>query len=897
MANNRVYTESVVTLNNQEATARLEEIRKKAADVRAEMIRLAQEKGINSKEFKAAQKELIALEKSQRAINEDTKKYERILKDLNGSNLNDLQFAARKLNQEVRRLKPGTDEFVAASKKLKEVRTRMKEIESQSRQTQSVFGSFFSKIGWKAIWAAAAAAVIKLGKDMIAQTQLIGDKWREETAGWKAAYNTFIADLASGKGWNEMVTDMRNAYKVGKEVSRMLDELFERNNSLSLKEAEYNLEIEKQKQIMNDVTRTNQERLDAAQRITDLERELAEERKSIAEQELEARTKEIQARTHLSDTELDAFIRDYNDNQELINQAKEYTEELHKREKAVQGWKDAMNMGDVDGVAADMLQANLDAAQESLDFFKASADASVVYWAATVEKYNLGNDEMVKNYVEARKKMVGAETEFYQHTARTHRTSANLRRQLASEGQNAANKAYQDAVKKSDEHHKELQNQAKQAYLDGELTEQQYQNRLTEIQEASLKDRIAIAERFNQSTVELQSQLLDLSIQQKQQLQKMMEDLERDAVKALEDAMAEMDAEIQAEMDRMDQEMQEWLDRWTEMCEQAEEVRRELHPVDALRADLQEELDALTEVYQNGLLSEEDYQAARADIVKKYNKEILKAQSEPYQKGVQNAQKYIEAVSNFMTAMQSAATAKLDAQMQAELTAAGDNAEKREEIEANYEQKKLDIQKRYANINMGIEIAKTIAAGALSVMQGFAELGPIGGAIFAAIIAATTALQVATIVAQRNAIMNQSVSSSGTTANAPGNRVATGFSGGGFTDKDPSDTTPVGIVHANEWVAPAAMVRANPITFARLEAVRRSGNYSSEVEGFADGGETTPGTVQAPEAALDNELLKKASDLMQQILDALPFPCYMVLSSLNAKQELDADINSIVSKG
>ena len=504
---------------------------------------------------------------------------------------------------------------------------------------------------------------------------------------------------------------------------------------------------------------------------------------------------------------------------------------------------------------------------------------------------------MVKNYVQARIKMIDADTNYERATQRSSRVTSNLRRQLASDGQNAANKAYQDAVKKSDEHFKELQNQAKQAYLDGELTEQQYQNRLTEIQEASLKDRIAIAERFNQSTVELQSQLLDLSIQQKQQLQKMMEDLERDAAKALEDAMAEMDAEIQAEMDRMDQEMQDWLDRWTELCEQSEEVRRELHPVDALRADLQEELDALTEVYQNGLLSEEDYQAARADIVKKYNKEILKAQAEPYQKGVQNAQKYIEAVSNFMTAMQSAATAKLDAQMQAELTAAGDNAEKREEIEANYEQKKLDIQKRYANINMGIEIAKTIAAGALSVMQGFAELGPIGGAIFAAIIAATTALQVATIVAQRNAIMNQSVSSSGTTATAPGNRVATGFSGGGFTDKDPSDTTPVGIVHANEWVAPAAMVRANPITFARLEAVRRSGNYSSEVEGFAEGGETTPGTVQAPEAALDNELLKKASDLMQQILDALPFPCYMVLSSLNAKQELDADINSIVSKG
>ena len=900
MANNKVYTESVVTLNNQEATARLEEIRKKAADCRAEMIRLAQEKGINSKEFKAAQKELIGLDKSMRAINEDTKKFEKVIKNINGSSLNELQFAARKLNQEVRRLKPGTDEFVAASKKLKEVRTRMKEIESQSRQTQSVFGSFFSKIGWKAIWAAAAAAVIKLGKDMIAQTQLIGDKWRAETAGWKSAYNSFVADLAAGRGWNEMVENMRNAYKVGKEVSAMLDELFERNNSLSLKEAEYNLEIEKQKQVMNDVTKTNQERLDAAQRITDLERELADERKSIAQQELDARTKEIQARTHLSDTELDAFIRDYNDNKELIAQAIEYTEELHRREKAVQGWKDALNMGDLDGVAAEMLQSNLDSAQEALDYFKASADASVVYWAETVAKYNLGNDEMVKNYVDARNKMTQAETQFYQHTARTSRTSANLRRQLASEGQNAANKAYQDAIKKSDEHFKDLQNQAKQAYLDGELTEQQYQNRLTEIQEASIKDRITIAEKHKQSTVELQSQLLDLSIQQKQQLEKMMEDLERDAAKVLEETMAEMDAEIQAEMDRLDEEMQEWLDRWRELNKQAEEVRRELHPVDALRSDLQEELDALTEIYQEGLLSEEDYQAARADIVKKYNKEILKAQAEPYKKGVENAQKYIEATSQFMTALQDAATARLDAQMQAELTAAGDNAEKREEIEANYEQKKLDLQKRYATINMGIEIAKTIAAGALSVMQGFAELGPIGGAVFAALIAATTIAQVATIIAQRNAIMNTTANSTGSTAASPGNRVATGskgFSGGGFTDKDPSDTKAVGIVHANEWVAPAAMVRANPITFARLEAARINGNYTSGIDGFADGGETTPGTVQVPEYGVDPELLKTANKLMQQILDALPFPCYMVLSSLNAKQELDADITKIVGKG
>ena len=96
MAQNRVYTESVVTLNNAEANARLEETRAKAAQVRQEMARLAQEKGINSKEFKTAQKELIALEKSQKDLNEQTKRYQKIINDISGSSLNELQAAYRK---------------------------------------------------------------------------------------------------------------------------------------------------------------------------------------------------------------------------------------------------------------------------------------------------------------------------------------------------------------------------------------------------------------------------------------------------------------------------------------------------------------------------------------------------------------------------------------------------------------------------------------------------------------------------------------------------------------------------------------------------------------------------------------------------------------------------------
>lgn len=893
MANNRVYTESVVTLNNQEAAARIDELRKKALDLRDVMAKLAQEKGINSKEFKAAQKELMSVEKSITDISENTKKFEKILNNLNGASLNELQSAARKLNQQVRRLKPGTDEFVAASKKLKDVRTRMKEIEDKAKATQNVFGGFFKKIGWAGLVTAALAAFKKFASDMVSQTQLIGDKWKFETAGWKSAYGSFIADLSSGRGWNEMVQRMKDAYKNGKLVAQMLDEIFERNNSMTLQESELNNEAEKQKKIYMDGTKSIQERIAAAEEYDRIQQQIADNRKQVAKEEYDAYKLQLQTRTELSDAELDAFIRDYNNNKDLIDQAKQYQAEYTEMERRVKGLYDTMISGQ--GYGYELYKDQYDQAREAFDTFKASADQTVVYWSEIVNKYNLGNDDMVKNYVQARVKMVDADTNYERATQRSSRVTANLRQQLASEGQQAVNRAYQAEIKKSEEKYQALQLQAKQAYVDGTISELQYQNRLTEIQEAGLKDRLAIAERYKQSTIEFQSQLLDLSVKQKQQLEKLMTELQEEADKALLEALDTVEKEIAAEMDKIGDELSEFVDQWKEMCDRAEEIRREMNPVAALRDDMAAELAEAKELFDSNLLSEEDYQKKRAEIVRRYNREILDAQLEPYQQGVENVQKYLQQANSFMEALQEAASARLEARMQAELTAAGDNAEQREEIEAGYEQKKLDLQKRYANINMGIEIAKTIAAGALSVMQGFAELGPIAGAVFAALIAATTAAQVAVIVHQRNAIMNTSVDSSGKSSQI-GQRVATGYSGGGYTEKRSNDYQEVGVVHANEWIAPAAMVRAYPVTFASLEAVRKSGNYRSGIPGFADGGSAADSMpVQMP-AAADNELLQKACDLMQQLLDALPFPTYMVLSDLNAKQEVVATIKSVTKR-
>lgn len=883
MANNRVYTESVVTLNNQEATARLDELKKKALDLRDAMAKIAQEKGINSKEFKAAQKELMATDKSINAINTDMQRFEKTLNNLNGSNLNELQIAARKLYSQMRKLKPGTDEFVAASKKLKEVRARMKEIEGAAGQTQKMFGGFFKKIGWAGLLTGAIATFKKFVSDMIAETQLIGDKWNVEVAGWKSAYRTFIADLSSGKGWNEMVQRMKDAYANGKKVAAMLDEIFERNNSALLQESELNLEAEKQKKIYMDATKSAKERIAAAEEYDRIQKQIAENRKVVAQEELDAYKLQLQTRTELSDQELDLFIRDYNNNKDLIDQAKEYADKVQEYETKISNTRKAQ-MFDRDAYSIQTHASILQSYQDELDEFKRTADESVVYWSEIVKKYNLGNDEMVKNYVQARQKVVDADTNYERATQRSNRQAATIRKQLSQDTQKAVNDAYKKDIDASNARYQELQNQAKQAYLDGESSYEQYQQRLEDLNRQSLEERTAIAEKHKQSTIEFQTQILDLAVKDKQKLEKLMDDLQKDAQKAMDDAMAELDKEVEAFMAELDKENEEQLQKWQELCERAEEIRRENSPIYAIKEEMAEELSALEELHKNGLLSEKDYQDARVKIIAKYASKAGDIYGE-----------YLDKASDLANALQEADSARLDAQMQAELTAAGDNAEKRQQIEEEYEKKQLDLKKKYADVDMAINIAKTVANGAVAAVKAVADLGPIAGGIMAAIIAATTVAEVAAIVAQRNAIKNASVASSGSANTPVGKRTVAEFSEGGYTERSANDYQEVGVVHANEWVAPAAMVRANPVMFASLEQMRQSGQYRSGVAGFADGGQA--GTnAPASVGTVDNELLQRVYDIMAKLEASLPLKAYTVLSDINAKQELENTVKSVVGK-
>ena len=373
-----------------------------------------------------------------------------------------------------------------------------------------------------------------------------------------------------------------------------------------------------------------------------------------------------------------------------------------------------------------------------------------------------------------------------------------------------------------------------------EISEAEYNAKVYAATMENLRLRMEAAQMYGQDTTAIQEEFLDMQLkaierQQKEEAEMLdaFANVRRDKAKK----EAEEEAQRIAGKARLMATEQEILER------NLQEVRERLG-----RENWKEEMDfelwKMQQLHEQGLLSERDYQEAR-----------LKVKMEYAQKGAEKVNAISEEASNFITAIREAESAQLEAQMQKDLTAAGNNAEERERIEAEYEEKQLELKKKYADVEMAINIAKTIASGAVAAIRAYAEGGPYAGVVLAALIAATTAAEVATIVAQRNAIKATSVSStstasSGSTDNTmqTGTRTITGYSEGGNTKRAASDATVVGVVHANEWVAPAWMVRENPTVFADLEEYRVTlGRGRKKLgNGFADGGLASPQSGSMP---------------------------------------------------
>lgn len=420
-----------------------------------------------------------------------------------------------------------------------------------------------------------------------------------------------------------------------------------------------------------------------------------------------------------------------------------------------------------------------------------------------------------------------------------------------------AKKAYDNEIKQLEENQRAKENVLKRSLMNQEITQEEYNARMNLLTMEGLQGRIDIAKKYGQDTTKYTSQLLD------------------EEIKLVGDGMAELEEKMTGMAPKsniVDPQANEQF--WDEIYKKREDIVAQLQDK-SLKNQYDTEMMWLEKLHQNEMLSEEEFQKAKFQTKLKYAQQY----AEQFNSLTSQAGDMVKAI-------QDAELANEEAKYQEQLAAAGDNAEERERIEAEHEKKKLEIQKKYADADMVINIAKTIGAGALAIMQAFAQLGPVAGAVAAAMIGVTTAAEVATIIAQRNAIKNASAGGgSGSASLNTGTRTITGYSEGGNTPWSASDDTPVGVVHANEWVAPAWMKRREPLLFASLERYRKAGSHGrsgSMSSGFAAGGNTGSGALAISQGGDLHSAVKVA------VVDAFESGAIRVVLVRKDLSELDA---------
>lgn len=343
---------------------------------------------------------------------------------------------------------------------------------------------------------------------------------------------------------------------------------------------------------------------------------------------------------------------------------------------------------------------------------------------------------------------------------------------------------------------------------------------------------------------------------------------------------------------------------------------------------------------QYGLVTQQELYNAELDQLKMHlqNKEISEEEYEEAVKRMKIAKMketfdyYSNLSSGAVQALQQAEMANVDAKYDAEIEAAKNAGKDTTELEKKKANEKLNIQKKYADVDFAMKASQIIADTSVSIMKALGELGPIAGPVAAALMGITGAAQLAAANAERQKVKRMSLNGAGGSASASGARVATGLESGGsidverrqdgkmfradydpdrrgFIDKPTVIVGEGGYGHSKEWVASNAAVE-NPTVAPFIDIIdraQRAGTIRTldmnkflvqQAQGRASGGYVTP-TVNDVRGVVKDSYKDTLIERLTDVLDRLSvdgIPASVSLNEIEQKQQLQDKARRFGSK-
>ena len=325
-----------------------------------------------------------------------------------------------------------------------------------------------------------------------------------------------------------------------------------------------------------------------------------------------------------------------------------------------------------------------------------------------------------------------------------------------------ANRAYEaqknaDFGKAEADAEKERQ-AAKQAFISGDIADEEaYRQRLLDIEREYLEERKRLLEKYGMDTTEVEGQLLDMGVEQKQ-----------------------------------GDNRQQKRDRRT----QREEGFRAIDSTD----DFGQKNDILNQMYADDLVSFEEYQEEKTRIAE----EQEEMRNEIAQAAMQVVGQAASSASQLISALQDRELSQVEAKYDKEIAAARKAGKDTTKLEEEKEAAMKEVKKKYADAQFAMSVLQVTASTAVAAMEaykamaGIPVVGPALGAAAAAAAVVAGAAQIAVAKQQRD--------------------EAKGLYSGGFSKDyiegytaqgNPHDTAGVIPVHKNEFVANHEAV-ANP---------------------------------------------------------------------------------------
>lgn len=893
-----------------------EALRKSISETVRKMEEMRAQGKQNTEEFKRLQASLDADVKALKESTKQSDKYAAAL-GVQAMSMTQLQQRAKLLRKEMNAVHKETNPqlWEKYHKELQVVEKRMAELKGGTDSFGKAFSGLKGKIvptfdvvslGLKGIHALVQGGK-KLWGDLKTETQKWGDAIQVEVAAAEAVWHHFVRNISASR--NEITLTYREVAALAREAAKLKDEIFELTNSYKIEEAQAQQTMQELEATFRDTSRPIKERKKALEDMKALELQLAHDRLLIAQQEEDAAYDHFRLQTALDRKAAESFITNY-----LEAKKKGLTEEVEAYDQMVRRLQYLDSVVASGAFTSKKTYQGIYDEQERLRQKIAGTTEEVKTFYAQLQQYNLGNDAVTTAYADAVAGRIQAQAAA--DPSAMESKYARLNGQLSGKGSGRgassgnAQDPYTRQIKAQEELYKQQLLQLKKSLADQEITQNVYDAKALALQQAHINAKIAINKAYHKSTVDLETQQADIRINQQKKIQAVLEKGNEEFLAEMERQSKETDAAIDAYLESLVASVTDSLDdpalldpvkRLVELAEDELTADKKSRGARRQQADTNydTELATLTEKHELMLVSEEEFLARKKALHEEHAKEIAQIELEAWDNAFSVASDMLNQMAQLSSSMQEAEFAQVEAWKKKELALAGDNADEQTRIEEEAEAKKLEIQKKYADVDMAINIAKTIADGAGAAIKAFFDLGPIAGGIMAGIIAATTAAQVATIVAQRNAIQN---AAPGAASASSGESSVVGFSEGGFTGNGGRHQV-AGVVHRGEYVVAAPELRDPEVArdVARIEQKRRArigGRQLFGSAGFAEGGFTSESGNQETD---DSDMLQFLSDILDVLLDIrkTPIPAILAVSdyeATKARLELSKKFTSLRSK-